>query len=103
MNCPKCKEALHITVWPALYESDRYRCDDCGWQSETLATMVLASPSYRLAQLQAQGAKPGWYGPDGKKCQEEHDEDWNVIWLFWRDSRIGIDEARMCGFVEVKP
>jgi hypothetical protein len=86
MNCPKCGEDGLAHTFSG--ENDAWlECLDCGWTSPTLEALVLASPAYRKAKLRAEGAKPGWYGPDSKKLEL---------------GPIGDPKyARLCGFVEV--
>lgn len=67
MNCPKCGEigqGLRLVVHGDATRTKMW-CENCGWSSEYAEALVEASPAYRKAQLEAKGAKPGWYGPDG--------------------------------------
>jgi predicted RNA-binding Zn-ribbon protein involved in translation (DUF1610 family) len=112
MKCPRCGNGLGGD-WTED-KSSRYLCSGCGWASPSVNQMVLASPAYRLAKLQAEGAAPGWYGPDGRKLTPKADDFGNIglcvdgcgLWA----ADIESDEeneaallgfARRCGFVEV--
>ena len=99
MNCPKCDVTLGVNSTPD--GSPQYVCVKCGWVSESVDTMVAASPAYRLARLKASGAAPGWYGPDGAKCDLWNDPISDKLLISWRCGNFSEDEARMCGFVEV--
>lgn len=101
MNCPKCNnDNMQAMLGPGLIGRVMV-CMNCDWNSETLEALVLASPSYRLAQLQAKGAAPGWYGPDGERTESKVDPKWGVCVRF---DYVWVTEksARLCGFVEVK-
>ena len=102
MNCPKCGEVSRTT---AAYHHQpltvRVMCDCCGWESPDLEALTVASPAYRLAKLKASGAAPGWYGPDGAKCDLWNDPISNKLLISWRCGNFSEDEARLCGFVEV--
>lgn len=108
MNCPKC--SADTLFYAAMsHVVTREACSDCGWESEPISDLVEHSPAYRLAQLQAQGAAPGWYGPDGKraKVMSPHPSGWGhrievmgcaVYGEAWEQT---VEMARLCGFVEV--
>lgn len=96
MNCPKCGVCLGVSSTPD--GSPRYLCVKCGWESQSVNDLVKASPAYRLADLKAQGAEPGWYGPDGQKCGDGYQRP-DMVW--WRHTLFTQQEARLCGFVEV--
>jgi hypothetical protein len=100
MNCPKCDVILGVST--TLYASVQLVCVKCGWMSESFTALVTASPAYRLAKLKASGAKPGWYGPDGERCEYCRGTPpvSSLEWLRWRGHAITLDEARLCGFVE---
>lgn len=103
MNCPKCGECtLYLPCKVALVlPEERYRCEICDWESEPIGDLVLASPAYRLAALKAQGAEPGWYGPDCTLGKTIRLLSGAVAGVVWRDTFLHIAEARLCGFVEV--
>jgi hypothetical protein len=99
MNCPKCNVCLAVATTPD--RSFQYVCVRCEWESESVNALVLASPAYRLAQLKAQGAEPGWYGPDGRRCLEYHEDSMYSGHIVWAGDCVQKEHARLCGFVEV--
>jgi hypothetical protein len=104
VNCPRCESKLYMI---GLVEKTRpsgpwYQCDECDWESEPVRELVLASPAYRLAQLLAQGAKPGWYGPDGEPWYCVNGMCSGQEFLMKGQECISKGHARLCGFVEVK-
>jgi len=111
MNCPKCGEhTLYLPCQGALVSpEERYRCEICDWESEPVGEMVKSSPAYRLAKLKAEGAAPGWYGPDGEKAivMSPHPSGWGhriqihgcAVWGETLESTEAM--ARLCGLVEV--
>lgn len=102
MNCPKCNATIHTVHYHGQPEAVRIGCNGgCGWQSDTLEDLALVSPSYRLAELEAQGAEPGWYGPDFEACKSIRLESGELAGVVWHDAFLDIEKARICGFVEV--
>lgn len=100
MNCPNCETSLGISS--TLDQSTKRQCCRCQWESPSVDELLARSPEYRLARLQAAGAEPGWYGPDGKRCRLEYDSRRRCYWMTWRQTVVLSEaEARMCGFVEV--
>jgi hypothetical protein len=77
-------------------------CKQCGWMPNlAFGDLVKLDVGYILAKLKADGAEPGWYGPDGKR--------WEKVWglcageacLVLGATSITLQFARLCGFVEV--
>ena len=98
MYCPKCGNSadgmrLHVHMDATR---TKMRCDTCGWASDYVESLVRHSPAYRLARLKAQGAEPGWYGPDGQMASP-----FGRLAVIWRGGVFRFNEARVCGFVEV--
>lgn len=114
MNCPKCGEigqGLRLVVHGDATRTKMW-CENCGWSSEYVEALVEASPAYRKAQLEAKGAKPGWYGPDGEKATLEpfgNQAHLGSGWRLWTlqvkvlapTQQMLFEKARLCGFVEV--
>jgi len=98
-NCPQCSHRLGLsTAAPGLLGLCA-KCPNCGWESEEIWDLIERSPSCNSAKLKASGAEPGWYGPDGQKCGDGYQRP-DMVW--WRHTLFTQQEARLCGFVEVK-
>lgn len=101
MNCPKCPNALGLDLH---IETLGMVCPYCGWRSDTLEALVAASPAYRLAKLKADGAEPGWYGPDGERwefCVDAASLNREGHGFCTDSPEKMVAFARLCGFVEV--
>jgi hypothetical protein len=98
VNCPKCPNQELIIIG-ADWANSRPYCKACGWMPhKPFVELVKLDVGYRLAKLKAEGAAPGWYGPDGERCGLMLDGC-----LEWLTMLFTQEEARLCGFVEVKP
>lgn len=100
MNCPKCPNQELIIIG-ADWANSRPYCKACGWMPhKPFVELVKLDVDYRLAKLKAEGAAPGWYGPDGERCWTVGDGD--RLYVIWHQAvSLRPDEARLCGFVEV--
>ncbi len=106
MRCPKCNGNTRILNQSTGLDLMRLECVMCGWTSETIEALLQAAKTPQqilLEKLKAEGAAPGWYGPDGERCGIEFDEEGNLaLVVIARAWGLPPDLAILCGCVEVK-
>ena len=112
MRCPKCNGNTRILNQSTGLDLMRLECVMCGWTSETIEALLQAAKTPQqilLEKLKAEGAAPGWYGPDGRRL-EVRTYAWrcwmgNGDWLCLESNteQEMFDRARLCGCVEVEP
>ena len=101
MNCPKC-DNHDLVVIGASWMDYRPYCKQCGWMPNlAFGDLVKLDVGYILAKLKADGAEPGWYGPDGEKAGLRPIDEGGKLFVDWGNQYFTPDEARLCGFVEV--